>query len=299
MTGYLAAFGAAVGDRRGYRWLWQDASLSEATLKQILSRLDTARFSDTGPLRRLLAGEFDAGVFTLPEGRCVAYRFLHGGRDGSREKFQLQIAVLPRQELPRLDLLALMRHPALSSVQETCPTTCSLELPLADGIPVANSPIADSVAHCWSECRLLPQARSFHLHLTGSVNAPLAESRVEPSPPSAFPAVETPQPAAVTANRTPSSASSLASQPAVRPQPNRKLPVTAFLLGLLVGLLLGRGCACSPKADDLDPRPFAPSIPQRPSVLDSHRKPTQAAPVPKAPVPIDSSGAKSQGVKPH
>lgn len=296
MQAYLAAYGAMPGDRRGYRWLWRDASLSDASLSQVLSRLDTARFSDAGLLRKLLAGELDAGVLAVPEGNCVAYRFLHGGRDGAREKFHLQIGWFPRCELARLDLNALLSRPVLSVAQESRPASTTLELPVRQGPPSTVLTPQDSLSGCWGECIALPAGQLFHLRLTGSVNAPLGVLRIDPLAPSALPAVELQKPFSTPANPTVFGDSSPAHRPETRPQQNRKYMVIAFLLGLLVGLLLGRGCAPSPKAADSEPRPSAT---ERSSLLDSNREPTRAATAPETVTPKESPGIKPQGAKPH
>lgn len=299
MTVHLAAFGATGGDRRGYRWLWRDDSLSDASLNQILPRLDTARLSDAGQLRKLLAGELDAGVLAVAEDNCVAYRFLHGGRDGAREKFHLQIGVLPRRDLARLDLLALLKHPAFAVVQESRPGGTIMDLPIRTGPPL-NEPVpADSLSRCWGECSALPPARPFHLRLTGLASAPLAELRVAQPAISALPAIGTSQAPSVTTHPPAANAALPSTAPEARPLTHRRFTVVAFLLGLLVGLLLGRGCARSSKAADSEPRSARPSATERPSLLDSNREPARAATAPEMVTPKDSPGIKPQGAKPH
>jgi len=173
----LAAFGARAGDRRGYRWLWAAPELGSTFLSECYARLETAKLSEPGHLHRLQEGEWDAGLLTLDWERCAAYRFIHGGRDGTREKSHLTVAVIPRQDLSRLNLKKLLSHPCFLTVSEESPEQSSLSL---EEYSCAGES-ADPVERTFKECLALTRKQGFHLQISGPAEAPVARWKLGPA----------------------------------------------------------------------------------------------------------------------
>jgi|GEM_PF-1920204 len=239
----LVGYGAISGDGRGYRWIWQAPELPVALLNLCYMQLDCVRFSDPQQLRLLEHGSIEAGLLTVKGDWCAAYRFLHGGRDGSREKFFLVAAFFRRSDLLRLDLAGLLRHPLFKTACESCPLETTIELPGVAhslGSLPGNRPATvggqfscpNATGQAVAACATLPANQSFHLHITGGVDNLTA--RLEPRdcekcqdvPPAS--AVALPQ-------------ASTAPIQNAKPSGNNRPPETWKLTGLCVGLVLAVG----------------------------------------------------------
>lgn len=239
----LASYGAVSGDGRGYRWMWQGSELSISLLNRCYAKLDCARFSDPQQLRLLQAHTIEGGVLALDAELCAAYRFLHGGRDGSREKFCLVVAVFPRTCLSRLGLAALFSSPAFQTPQEVCPSHTIIECPESSFTPTSSYVVSatnvadhysglDSLPRALVACSDLPPHQDFHLRVTGDLQNPTAKlERHVGNPighPLSPPGAPTGNPTLVQA--TPTSKSVL--RPIVK-------TVLVFAVGLLSGLIIG------------------------------------------------------------
>ena len=241
---HLARYGAVSGDGRGYRWIWQASVLSETLLNRCYLRLDCGRFADSHQMRLLQAHAIEGGLLTLDGDWCATYRFLHGGRDGSREKFFLVVAFFPRTALSRLDLSALFRHPSFTTAQETSPPETTLELPDSsfptgslNPTPMTMSEASisgpDSLSRAVAICAAVPANRGFHVRFSGDLRTPTARlERDSASDPADHPAspLEVP-PRSVTVS--PFARSPIPVSP---PAAKRSVP---FALGLCAGLIVG------------------------------------------------------------
>jgi hypothetical protein len=175
----LAAFGSLSTDNRGYRWIWHAPELSEQLLRQCYVQLDTKRFSYADELKKLKPDYLDGGLLLVHEEWCAAYRFLHGGRENTREKFYLVTAFFHRSDLPTMDLAGLWTSPAFSQVFNIAPDSPTLqekshsETPRQpQGITSQNFSGPEGILKALAFCSALTNTQSFHLRLTGPSNQP-------------------------------------------------------------------------------------------------------------------------------
>ena len=241
----LVGYGAICGDGRGYRWLWQAPELSEALLNRCLVQLDCRRFADPQKLRLLQPHVIEGGLLTVEGDWCAAYRFFHGGRDGSREKFSLIIGFFLRSGLSQLDLSKLFRHPLFKAAQETCPTETIIEFP--ESSPTASrlgsdrTSSLDSLAQAVATCVSAAADRGFHLRVTGDLQNPVAKFEQRD-----FPGGQQAHPKPTGDGNIPVKTSTSVNPGSTKTAGAKALIVAGVFIGLLIGFCIGWWIARNP-----------------------------------------------------
>lgn len=245
MKALLAAYSSKSGDGQGYRWLWHSPQLSESLLGACYGQLDTAAFSFADGLKKLTPNHLNGGLFSVDEKWCAGYRFLHGGRDGTREKFYLITVFFERQFLSNTDLSGLWHSAIFSEVLPSLPVPLDLPVKPASSLgPTAQSGLratqefsgTDSLQRALRTCAALPMGQFFHLRLQGDLVSPLG--KLECGPPPVPPSVSPPS---QQARISPSSLSPsrLIEFDSANPAPTKSRGVRAFVGGIFVGMMVG------------------------------------------------------------